>query len=114
VVDFTIDTISSGRPCLMACFCTGSGTTLLTSDLNTYTLWFIYLSQPKQIINVLAPEKVYQKGQYYDELGYYIGIIDEYPFCADYFARNHCFRVPTDGRGNPSKINKVFIREIKK
>jgi len=68
----------------------------------------------EQIINVLAPEKVYQKGQYYDELGYYIGIIDEYPFGADYFARNHCFRVPTDGRGNPSKINKVFIREIKK
>jgi hypothetical protein len=68
----------------------------------------------KQIINILDPENVYEKGKYYDELGYYIGIVDEYPNGADYFIKNHCFRIPTQGSGIPSKINKVLIREIKK
>ncbi len=40
--------------------------------------------------------------------------IDEYPSGADYFIKNHCFRIPTQGSGIPSKINKVLIREIKK
>jgi hypothetical protein len=68
----------------------------------------------EQIINILDPENVYEKGKYYDELGYYIGIVDEYPNGADYFIKNHCFRIPTQGSGIPSKINKVLIREIKK
>lgn len=68
----------------------------------------------RRIINVIEPDSVYKVGQYYEDFGYYIGIMDEYPFGADYFVRNHHFRIPTDGSGTPSKINKIFIREIKK
>lgn len=68
----------------------------------------------RRVVNIIEPENVYEKGKYYDELGYYIGIVDEYPCGEDYFIKNHCFRVPVKGNGIPSKINKVFIREIKK
>lgn len=68
----------------------------------------------RRIINILDPENVYEKGKYYDELGYYVGIFDEYPSGADYFVRNHHFRIPTDGRGVPSEINQVLIRQIKR
>lgn len=68
----------------------------------------------KDVVNVLEPENVYEKDKYYEGLGYYIGIIDTHPWGADYFKRQHHFRIPREGRGIPSEINQVLIREIKK
>lgn len=68
----------------------------------------------RRVVNILEPQNVYEKGKFYDGFGYYIGIVDTHPYGADYFVRNHHFRIPVDGRGIPSEINKVFIREIKK
>ena len=58
----------------------------------------------EKIINILEPESVYTKGEYYEGLGYYIGIVDTYPWNSDYFKRQHHFRNPNDYRGVPSEI----------
>jgi len=68
----------------------------------------------KQVVNILEPEGVYEKGVLYEGHGEYIGIVDTYPYGADYFVRNHHFRIPTPGRNEPSIINQILIREIKK
>jgi hypothetical protein len=68
----------------------------------------------KQVVNILEPESVYEKGEVYEGYGEYIGIVDTYPYGTDYFLRQHHFRIPTDGSNVPSKINQILIREIKK
>lgn len=68
----------------------------------------------RRVVDVLEPENVYNIGEYYDGLGYYIGIVDTYPWGVDYFVKTHQFRIPTSGKVTPSEINQVFIREIKK
>lgn len=70
----------------------------------------------KKVIDILEPENVYKKGQYYDGLGVYIGIVDTYPWGEDYFRREHCFSVDPDcGHvGKVCEINRVLIREIRK
>lgn len=72
----------------------------------------------KNVVNILEPECVYEKGKYYDGLGKYIGIVDTHPYGADYYVKNHHFAVmPSKGAvtgGNVAHINKVKIREIKK
>lgn len=70
------------------------------------------------VVDILEPEGVYEKGKYYEGLGNYVGIVDTYPYGADYYVRNHHFAVIPEGDkvagGNVAKINKVKIREIKK
>ena len=68
----------------------------------------------RRVIDIFEPEGVYEKGKIYEDLGEYVGVFDTYPYGTDYFVRNHHFRIPTDGRGNPSKINKILIREIQR
>lgn len=70
----------------------------------------------EEIVNILEPENVYQKGQYYDGLGVYIGIVDTYPWGEDYFRREHRFSVdPSCAKvGKVCEINRVLIREIRK
>lgn len=68
----------------------------------------------EKIVDILEPENVYEKGKTYEGHGEYIGIVDSYPYDTDYFIRNHHFRIPTPGRNEPSTINQIFIREIKK
>ncbi len=68
----------------------------------------------RRVVDVLEPDSVYNIGEYYDGLGYYLGVFDTYPWGVDYFVRNHHFRIPTPVKGIPSEINKVFIREIKR
>lgn len=68
----------------------------------------------RRVVNILEPEGVYEKGKHYEDLGEYIGIIDTHPWGADYFLRQHQFRVPTSDNREPSYINKVLIREVKK
>ena len=68
----------------------------------------------EKIVNVLEPEGVYEKGRLYEGHGEYIGIVDTHPHGADYFLRQHHFRVPTVGSNIPSDINTVLIREIRK
>ena len=58
-------------------------------------------------------ESPYKKGQLY-ELGIYLGIVDTYPFGENYFIRNHHFSVPSKKTNKVRKINKIFIRKVKK
>jgi len=71
----------------------------------------------KKIVDVLEPEGVYEKGKHYDGLGKYIGVVDSYPYGADYFRREHKFvqepNKETTG-GKVSAVNTILIREIKK
>jgi len=72
----------------------------------------------EKVVNILEPQCVYEKGNLYEGLGKYIGIVDTYPYGTDYYVRNHHFAVIPEGDkvagGNVAKINKVKIREIKK
>ncbi|MEK6828542.1 MAG: hypothetical protein AABY15_00215 [Nanoarchaeota archaeon] len=62
----------------------------------------------------LKENKTYEPGKYYDGLGYYIGIVDTYPWGVDYYLKNHTFRIPSDSSWHPSKINEVLIKKISK
>jgi hypothetical protein len=70
----------------------------------------------RRVVNILEPENVYQKGQYYDGFGVYIGIVDTYPWGEDYFRREHRFSVePESGvLGKTCEIKSILIREIKR
>jgi len=68
----------------------------------------------RKVVNIIEPEGVYEKNTFYDGLGYYIGVVDTYSYGENYFIRNHHFRIPSEFSNIPSKINKVFIREIAK
>ena len=56
---------------------------------------------------------MYKKGEWYEQ-GRYIGIVDTYPFGGDYFNRNHHFMNEHPIDNTPSKINKIFIGQIKR
>lgn len=58
--------------------------------------------------------KEYEIGTYYEGLGYYIGIVDTYPWSADFYLRNHTFRIPSKNNWSPSTINEVLIEKISK
>ena len=79
-----------------------------------FTLEEIESILQRRVVNILEPESVYEKDKFYNGLGYYIGIVDTYPFGENYFVRNHHFRIPSENSNVTSKINKVFIREITK
>jgi hypothetical protein len=70
----------------------------------------------RKIVDVLEPENVYQKGEYYEGLGTYIGIVDTYPWNQDYFRREHCFSkdMGCENLGKVCEINRILIREIRK
>jgi len=55
----------------------------------------------------------YKKGEWYEQ-GRYIGVIDEYPWGEDYFIRNHHFMEALPVGKDVAKINKIFIKKIKR
>lgn len=67
-----------------------------------------------KVVNILEPEGVYKKGEFYHPYGNYIGIVDTHPHNADYFLRKHHFAIPAKETNQPATINSILIREIKK
>ena len=57
-------------------------------------------------------KKIYTKGQWYEQ-GLYVGVVDTYPWGANYFVRNHHFMEDNPVGNNPAKINQIFIEKIK-
>ena len=68
----------------------------------------------RRVVDVFEPENIYKKDVFYDYLGHYIGVVDTYPSGADYFVRNHHFRIPSKDSNSVCEVRRVFIREIKK